>query len=209
MTLNQLTIQDFVKELASDSPAPGGGSIAALCGALGAALTAMVTNLTIGKEKYKPTWDELKMVQAKANLLSPQFLELVQRDTDAYNDVVAAFRLPKTTDAERMSRQDAVQAAMKLAAAVPLVTLQAAFNLIKLALTAINRGNPNAVTDAGAAVQMAKASATIAAYNVRINLPGIKDTSFVASTTKEVERILQQIDEIYNDAHAAVNVRLI
>jgi len=206
--LDQLSVRDFVAELGSDNPTPGGGSVAALCGALGAALSGMVANLTVEREKYEQTWKSMEEVKKTAGNLSARFLELMQEDTDAYQKVMAAFQLPKETEEEKASRQAAIEEAMKRAATVPLETLRASERLVGIAREAVQGGNPNAITDAGAAVQLANATAVVASYNVRINLSRIKDEAFVAACEKEVDEALKRLETLFADVDGNANIYL-
>jgi formiminotetrahydrofolate cyclodeaminase len=206
--LDQLSVRDFVKELSSGNPTPGGGSVAALCGALGAALSSMVANLTVEREKYKQTWKSMEEVKKTAEDLSERFLELVQEDSDTYQRVTAAFQLPKETDDQQASRQAAIEEAMKKAAAVPLETLRASEKLIRAARDAVRGGNPNAITDAGAAVQLANTTAVVASYNVQINISRIKDQAFVERCEKEVTEILKRQEALISDVDGSANIYL-
>ena len=208
MKLDQLSVRDFVAELGSDNPTPGGGSVAALCGALGAALSAMVSRLTVDREKFKETWPSMEEVKKTADELVARFLDLVQEDTDAYQKVMAAFQLPKETEEEKASRQAAIEEAMKRAATVPLETLRASERLVGIAREAVQGGNPNAITDAGAAVQLANATAVVASYNVRINLSRIKDEAFVAACEKEVDETLKRLETLFADVDGNANIYL-
>ena len=201
-------MRDFIAELASEKPAPGGGSVAAVCGALGAGLSAMVSRLTLGREKYRDSWQSMEAVQKGSEHLSDQFLRLVQEDTEAYNAVVAAIRLPKDTKEQKASRAVAIQTASKRAAEIPLETLRTAEKLILLAKEAVDRGNPNTFTDAGAAVLLARTAAAAAAYNVRINLPDIRDETFTTDCEKEVEETLHRISTLSEEVHGYVNDKL-
>jgi len=206
--LDQLSVRDFVTELGSGNATPGGGSVAAFCGALGAALSGMVSKLTVGRERFKQTWQSMEEVKQKAEELTGRFLELVQDDTDAYQKVMAAFGLSKETEEEKASRQAAIEEAMKQAATVPLETLRAAEKLGGIAREAIQRGNPNAITDAVAAVQLANTTAVVASYNVQINLSRIKDQTFVASCEKEVDEVLKRLDTLFADVDGNTNIYL-
>ena len=208
MKLEQMSLSDFVAELGSHTPAPGGGSAAAVCGALGAALSAMVSRLTLGKQKYRDAWQSMEKIQQDSEHLSDHFLWLVQEDTDAYNEVVAAVRLPKETEEQKTSRDEALQAASKRAAEIPLYTLRAAEKLVLVAKEAVERGNPNTFTDAGAAVQLARTAALVASYNVQINLPGIRDKKFVEDSKREVEETLFRINSLSAEANGYVNIQL-
>jgi len=201
-------MRDFTNELGSASPAPGGGSVAALCGALGAALSAMVSRLTLGKEKYRDAWKSMDVVEQNAERMTDHFLKLVQEDADAYQQVVAAIKLPKQTEVEQISRRKVMQEAMKSAAKVPLKTLRASEKLLLIAKEAVELGNPNTITDAAAAVQLARTTAVVAAYNVRINLPGLVDDEFVISCKEEVENTLQRIEALVEKMDDHINRQL-
>lgn len=194
MKLSDLTVKGFVEELASDSPAPGGGSVAALAGSLGAALSAMVAGLTVGKEKYKENWEIMEKVQAEGTALQNRFLELMEEDTEAFNGFMDAMKLPKSTDEEKAARSQAMQEATKKAIMVPFETMKQCAAMIKLADIASTKGNPNAVTDAGSAAVLARAAAVAASYNVKINLMGLKDEAFAAKIRSEMEETLKNIE---------------
>ena len=147
MELKKLTVEGFINETASSSPAPGGGSIAALNAASSAALIAMVAQLTLGKEKYAASQEEMKEVAEKAGALKDQFLAFIDEDSNAFNKIMAAFKLPKDTDEAKKARSAAIQDATKGAALVPFKVGQKANELFALAEAVILRGNPNAVTD--------------------------------------------------------------
>ncbi len=194
MKLSDLTVKGFVEELASDSPAPGGGSVAALAGSLGAALSAMVAGLTVGKEKYKENWEIMEKVQAEGTALQNRFLELMEEDTEAFNGFMDAMKLPKSTDEEKAARSQAMQEATKKAIMVPFETMKQCAAMIKLADIASTKGNPNAVTDAGSAAVLARAAAVAASYNVKINLMGLKDEAFAVKIRSEMEETLKAIE---------------
>ena len=208
MKLENLSIRDFTEELGSANSTPGGGSAAALCGALGAALSAMVSRLTLGNEKYSEVWQSMGAVQQAAGLLAGRFLELVQRDSDAYQAVMAAIKLPKETKEEKGARHKAIQEAIKNAAKVPLETLRTSEKLIVLTKEAVERGNPNTLTDAGAALQLARTAAAVAAYNVRINLPGLQDEKFVTACKEEVEKALQRVETLFQEVDGYIEAKL-
>ena len=208
MNLGQLSVREFIGELSSDNPTPGGGSVAALCGALGAALSAMVANLTVDREKYEQTRESMDEVKKTAEKLSARFLALMQEDSDTYQKVMAAFELPRETDDQMASRQKAIEEAMKKAAAVPLETLRASEELIRIAREAVKGGNPNAITDAAAAVQLANTTAVVASYNVQINISRIKDQAFVSKCEKEVTEILNRQEALLSDVDGSANIYL-
>jgi methenyltetrahydrofolate cyclohydrolase len=193
MKLADLTVSEFLRELASVSPAPGGGSVAALCAGLSAALCAMVARLTHGKEKYRPHWEAMESLIQQADPLTARFIELMDADTQAYNQVVAAMRLPRETTEEKAVRKTAVEQANRKAAEVPLETLKHTLKLADHVKEAVEKGNVNCITDAGTAAQLVRTAAFAAAYNVRINLGGIADPVFVENCRAEVSRILSSI----------------
>lgn len=194
--LSGKTITEFTKELASDSPAPGGGSVAALTGALAAALSAMVGRLTVGKEKYKDGWAVMEKVQNEADALSVTLLSLMEEDTDAFNAYMAAMKLPKDTDEAKAARKAAMQDAAKKSTSVPLRTMERCLEAAKLGDLAAKNGNPNALSDAGSAVLLAKAGGRAAMYNVLINLPGITDAEFAAQCKSRSEAVMAELDAL-------------
>ena len=208
MKLVSLSAQDFVGKLAEGTPVPGGGSAGALCGALGAALCSMVSNLTFGREHFKPAWDEMKYIGEEAEALAGHYLDLVDGDAAAYQEVVAASRLPRKTEEERNARLEALQEALKTAALVPLETLRAAEKLMRLAKPAIERGNPNAVTDAGAALHLARAAAAVAMANVRINLLSIEDENFVGKCRREINEVMERVNLLFEEADRHLELQL-
>ena len=193
MNLVDLSVGAFVQELASEQPAPGGGSVAALCGALAAALCAMVGRLTVGRKNQEQVWSAMASVRDGAEELKTDLLHLVDADTKAYNLVTAAYRLPKGNEEEISKRNAAIQSALQVAAQVPLKTLKALSGMPELARQAIELGNPNCLTDAGVALQLVRAAAFGAAYNVRINAGSLKDRREAEILLAETETTLQQI----------------
>jgi formiminotetrahydrofolate cyclodeaminase len=208
MNLKDLTTSDFVNALAADAPAPGGGSVAAYAGAMAAGLCAMVARLTAGKVKYRDAWDAMDAVIAAADRLAERFLQLMEADTDAYNGVVAAFKLPKGDDEEKAARSRAIQDATRRAAEVPLATLKAVSEVVPLAAVVVARGNPNCITDAGTAAHLLQTAAMAAGYNVRINLGGLKDSGFVEECRREVERLTEGITGQVEKIAGEVDTRL-
>ena len=169
------TVRAFADELSSDSPAPGGGSVAALCGALAAALSAMVAALTWSKAGMEAARPAMKEAGDRAQGLKDWFLEAVDRDTEAFNAVLAASRLPKKTPAEVARRAEALERASQEAMRVPLDVLEASVRALELVLVAARDGNPSSVSDAGVGAACALAAAEGAALNVRINAPSVGD----------------------------------
>ncbi len=170
-------------------PAPGGGSVSACVGALGAALVSMVCNLTRGREKFAAVEDEIVAVVEKSEAARAQLEKLLQDDTTAYNGVIAAYRLPKDTEAEQAARSEAVQAGLVVAANVPLEICRVALGVCRLSKTAAELGNPQAVTDAGIGAILGEAAVVGAALNVKINLGSIKDAAYVEAAASEIDAI--------------------
>lgn len=186
------TIDSYLDKLAGSDPEPGGGSVAALVGALGAALVTMVTNLTLGKDKYAAVQDDMAAIQEDAERLRHQLADAVSLDAEAYGAVAAAMKLPRDDDAQKAERTRVLQAALKGAAEVPLTVARAALEVARLSLPAAEKGNPNAVSDAGVAALLADAAAQSAALNVKINLAWIDDAEFNKAAWAEIEAILSE-----------------
>ena len=184
--LASMTVERFVDEVSSNSPAPGGGSVAALAGSLGAALAAMVANLTVGKKGYEAAWDSSSKLAERSQALKAALLRAVDDDTKAFDDVLAAMRLPKATDEEKQARAAAIAAAYEKATAVPLATARLCLQAIELAQEAAIIGNKNSISDAGVGALLAKAGLESAILNVRINLPSVREGAFKTATLKEI-----------------------
>ena len=195
MKLADLSIKEFLAKTASGSPVPGGGSVAALSAAIAAGLSEMVANLTIGKKGYEATEKQMKVIKKAAADYRNKLIKDIDRDSDAYNDVLAAFRLPKSSELEENFRKQAIQDAFKKASFVPLDVAKNAFKIIELAEKVVKYGNKNAVTDAAVAVMMARTAVISALYNVKINLSSIKDVDFVKRIRKDVTRLESEIEK--------------
>jgi formiminotetrahydrofolate cyclodeaminase len=191
--LKDLPITEFLKQTASAEPLPGGGCTAALSAALAASLTEMVTNLTIGREEFQAVEEDMQEIAQAAADLRTKLQNDIDNDAQAYQAVLAAFKLPRNTDDQKKQRSDAIQQAFKTAATVPLGVARNAIKIMDLAARAITNGNPNAVTDGAVAVLAARTAALAAIYNVKINLSAIKDKAFVAELTREIEELEQQV----------------
>lgn len=173
------SIHEFAEVVASNSPVPGGGSIAALCGALSAALAEMVANLTTGKKKYIEVESEMNEIKNKAMALRSKLLDDIERDSYAYNKVMEAYKMPKEDDEQKILRNKAIEESAKIAAEVPLDVAQTSFKILPLAEAVVARGNSNAVTDGLVAAMLARTAVLSALLNVRINLETIRDKDFV------------------------------
>lgn len=191
--LADLKVTEFLQETASNSPVPGGGSVAALSAALAAGLAEMVAGLTVGRKGFETVEPEMKSILEKAGVLRTKLIHDIQRDSDAYNQVMAAYKLPKTTEEEKAQRSRSIREGLKQAALVPLEVAQNALEILSFAQTAVTRGNPNAVTDGAVGAMLARTAGLGALYNVKINLSSIKDEEFVEKTASEVNRLEAQI----------------
>ena len=194
MKLVEQRVIDFVAATASKEPTPGGGAIAALTAATGAALAEMVANLTFGKKGYEAVQTEMEVLQAKAEEIRNRMLELSQADADVFNIFMNALGLPKNTDEEKAARTAAIQQAYKDAAMVPFEIGELANQIFDLAELASRKGNQNLITDGIIAAINARAAVKSAFLNVRINLSGIKDESFVAELTSKMYAIEKDLD---------------
>ena len=190
--LANLKITEYLEKAAAGTAVPGGGSVAALNAALAAGLTEMVANLTIGKKGYEAVAEEMNDIAGKSTELREKLTVAIDRDAEAYSEVMAAFKLPKATDQEKGLRSLAVQKAFKHAALVPLEVSNHAVEVIDLAGRAVDSGNKNAVTDGLVAAMNARTAALAALYNVKINLGSIEDDEFVKKLTREINDLEQQ-----------------
>ena len=187
--LASMKVANFLSELASNSPAPGGGSVAALSGSLGAALSSMVCNLTVGKEKYADVQDSIKKALKQSEKLRKRLEELIDEDTNAFNDVIKAFKMPKETEDQKKKRSKALQKGYKTAAKVPLDTARTCEEILDVAKVVAEKGNTNSVTDAAVSALMAQSGVNGAILNVKINLGSIKDEAFVKKLSSELENL--------------------
>ncbi len=197
-------LNEFIESLAAPTPTPGGGSVAALSGALGVSLLSMVAGLTTGKKGYEAVQAEIAQARAALDPMRAQFLTLVEEDAKAFDKVMAGFKLPKTTDAEKAARSAAIQTANKGACEVPLKTMALAVEALKHGLVIAEKGNKNSITDAGVAGFCLKTALQGALLNVFINLPGIKDEDFVTNRKSMAVRLVQQAKELTAAIEGAV-----
>jgi glutamate formiminotransferase/formiminotetrahydrofolate cyclodeaminase len=193
--LASMNVNDFLSELASSSPAPGGGSVAALAGSLGAALSSMVCNLTIGKEKYTEVQDEIKEVLKKSEQLRNNLTKLIDKDTEAFNNLMKAFKMKKETEDQKEKRSKEIQKGYNVAASVPLETAKTCEKILDLAMIIVKKGNQSSITDSAISALMAKAGIEAAILNVKINLGSIKDEEFVNKTFAELEKLQNNADK--------------
>ena len=199
-------ITEYLDKAAAGTAVPGGGSVAALNAALAAGLTEMVANLTIGKKGYEAVEDEMKTIAEEASQLRTKLTAAIDQDADAYTEVMAAYKLPKTTDQETAVRKQKIQEAIKHAALVPLEVARDALAVIELAGQAIRKGNKNAASDGAVAAMNARTGALAAIYNVKINLGSINDDSFADKLAQEVRELESQVAEKENEALSFVEI---
>jgi len=197
-------LSEFIEKLAAPTPTPGGGSVAALSGSLGVSLLSMVAGLTIGKKGYEAVQAEITQAKVALDSMRAQFLTLVEEDARAFDKVMAGFKLPKNTDAEKAARGAAIQTASKGACEVPLKTMALAVEALKHGLVVAEKGNRNSITDAGVAGFCLKTALQGALLNVFINLPGIKDDDFVTNRKSRAVRLVEQARELTAAIEGAV-----
>lgn len=202
------TVQGFLDALASSQTTPGGGSVAALNGAIGAALVSMVCNVTIGKKNYADVESKAQAILEKSESLRAKLTNMVAEDAAAFDQVMLAFKLPRSSDEEKQTRTQAIQTALKGATLVPLHTAQACAEVIALSETIVEIGNVNAVSDGGAGALTAQAGLKVAALNVLINLGGIKDTTFVEETEATLKQTLAGQDALIQEIYDVVKSKI-
>lgn len=177
--MKNMTLSAFTDRVASNEPVPGGGSVAAVCGTISAALSEMVARLTIGKKKYAEHENEMTEIIEKALTLRNKLIDYIEKDSIAYNKVMEAYKLPKETEEEKLKRKEAIEESSKLAATVPLEVASTSFEILHLAEAVVLKGNSNAVTDGLVAAMLARTAVLSAILNVRINISSINDEEFV------------------------------
>lgn len=205
--LMDMTVRDFLKELASNSPAPGGGSVSALAGSLGAALVCMVARLS-EKQPIPDGVEETAVVLARAEKLMAVLEKDVDADTEAFNQVMKAYGLPKGTELEKKERSRAIQQALKGAALNPMKVARECLDVLELCSWAAAHGNPNALSDAGVASLLAQSGIRGALYNVEINLSSIRDPEFKEKMVQEKEAILKKALQLQEELKETVENRL-
>ncbi len=194
--LLDMDLKAFANETASESPAPGGGSISAYVGALGVSLATMVANLSAHKRGWDDRWEDFSEWAAKGQLLKDQLLKLVDEDTNAFNGIISAFRLPKGTEEEQALRKAAIQAATKNAIEIPFKVMEIASQSFEVIKAMAEIGNPNSVSDAGVGALCARAAIHGAYLNVKINSSDLEDKDFVNATLGKGEAMIKQADEL-------------
>lgn len=204
-----MTLNDFCDLLASDAPAPGGGSVAALEGALGIALVHMVAGLTEGKKKYEEYWDLMKEIKQNASAIKGDLVAAIDKDTDAFNKVSEVFAMPKYTDEEKTARKEAMQKALKLSTITPMDTMIFALAGLEAAKSLLGKSNTNAASDLGVAAISLKSAAQGAWLNVLINIGGIKDQEFADRYKARGMEILVKTQTLADEIYSTVMGSLI
>ncbi|SKA95662.1 Formimidoyltetrahydrofolate cyclodeaminase [Caloramator quimbayensis] len=187
--LSEKSLLEFLDETASNSPVPGGGSIAALSGAISAALTQMVANLTVGKKGYENVQEYMPKIIDTAGKYREGFVKDIDEDAESFNEFMKALKMPKNNEEEIKARKEAIEEASKKAALVPLKVAKNGLSLMDTIEEIVLKGNKNAITDGAVAAMMARTAVLSALYNVKINLLSIKDENFVKEISKEVSDI--------------------
>lgn len=206
--LVSMTLTDFADETASESPAPGGGSISAYMGALGASLATMVANLSSHKKGWDSRWEEFGNWAEQGQNYKDELLRLVDLDTTAFNKIMEAFSLPKGNDAEKAARDQAIQDATRYAIEIPFKVMQTSYDSLTLIRAMVEQGNPNSVTDAGVAALCVRSAVMGAFMNVKINASGYKDKAFVDDILKRGEAIEQKTITAEAEIIALVNGKI-
>lgn len=204
---SKLPLDDFLGALASEAPTPGGGTAAAVAGAMGAGLAEMVAALTLSKEKYASAHEAVRPIAQAARATREEMVELARADSDAYDGVVAARRLPRESAEEKAERSRRLADANRVATEVPMRTARAAVRLLAALPELVEKGNPNAASDAGSAALLLDAAAGAALLNVGINLSGIDDTQFVAEMQRETADLQTEAQRLRDQVLAAVRRR--
>lgn len=206
--LIDLTVKGFADETARESPAPGGGSVSAYMGALGASLGTMVANLSSHKPGWDDRWDEFSLWAERGILIESELLHLVDEDTEAFNRIMSAFGMPKGTDEEKRLRSEAIQQATLFAARVPLETMKTSFKVFELCREMVEKGNPNSVSDAGVGALAARSAVIGAGMNVKINASSLKDKAMAQSLIAEADAIIAKAVEAEAEIIKAVEEKI-
>lgn len=210
--LEKKTVKEFVEELASSSPAPGGGSVSAISASLASALTSMVCNLTVGKKSYNELEEDKKAsideTLKACEELKFKFLDLMNEDTKVFLELMETFKMPKETEEEKKVRSEKIQLGYKKSLEVPLSTAKAAFELYEYILIAAQYGNKNAISDAGVAALMTQSAIEAAILNVKINMSSIKDEEYKNGIEKDIENISSEGTRLREEILKIVNSKI-
>jgi glutamate formiminotransferase/formiminotetrahydrofolate cyclodeaminase len=204
---SKLSLADLLEALASEAPTPGGGTAAAVGASMGAALAEMVAGVTLSKEKYAASHEAVRPIAEAAREARREFLALAREDSEAYDLVVAARRLPKGTEEEKAARTKRIEEANRQATEVPMRTARAAARLLAALPELVEKGNPNAASDAGSAALLLEAAAEAALLNVGINLSGVSDAELVGRMQRETADLQEQTRRLRDQVLAEVRRR--
>jgi methenyltetrahydrofolate cyclohydrolase len=204
---SKLSLAELLEAIASEAPTPGGGTAAAVAAAMGAALAEMVAGVTLSKEKYAASHGAVRPIAEAAREARREFLALAREDSEAYDLVVAARRLPKGTEEEKAARTKRIEEANRQATEVPMRTARAAARLLASLPELVEKGNPNAASDAGSAALLLEAAAEAALLNVGINLAGVSDAGFVGSMQRETADLQEKTRRLRDQVLAEVRRR--
>lgn len=204
----EITLRQFLDAVAGPAATPGGGSVSALAGCLGAALVEMVIHLTLGKRGFEGQEAELKKIREDAHSYREALTTTIQQDSLAYQGVMNAFLMPKTNDEEKKKRKEEIQRSLKKAADPPLFTAATGLKILKLCQQAVEKGNPNTVSDAAVGALLADAALGGGIFNVLINLSALEDKRFVGKMKKELQRLEAEGEAIKKEAFARVREKI-
>ena len=203
-----ITLTQFLDALSEGSATPGGGSVSALAGCLGSALVEMVANLTLGKKTFEAHEGELQKVREEAHTHREALADTIARDIDAYQEVMNAYLLPKTTEEEKKKRKEEIQNSLKRAADPPLFTAATSLKVMKLCQEAVEKGNPNALSDAAVGALLADAALWGGTFNVLINLSALEDKKYVQKMKNELKRLTLEGENIKKQIMARVKEKI-
>lgn len=206
--IKDMSLQDFLEALAGKASTPGGGCAAAVMGAMGAALVSMVAHFTIGKKGYEAAAEESGELLRRAEDLRKRLTDMIRADVEAFDRVMAAYGLPKESDAEKSRRTEAIQSALKSAADVPLACAELCVQVMELTRPMAAIGNRNVISDAGVAVLAAEAALRAAALNVYVNIGAVRDDAWVADRRSRIERLLRGSERLTEEVYELVKGRL-
>jgi formiminotetrahydrofolate cyclodeaminase len=190
----------FLDKLCSKSPEPGGGSASALTGAIAASLSGMLAALTTGKKGYEAVWSEMDQIFERARQLKDDMLDLLQRDTEAFDDASRAFKMPRNTDKEKKKRTEAIEAGLVKASEVPLGIMEKSLEVARLARQVLKKGNEMAITDGAISALFAESAAIGGMINARINFSWMKNEDYIRKTEHRLDEILDEIRDIKEEA---------
>ncbi len=187
--LAQLSCEAFMDKIASNDPVPGGGSVSAFAGGIAASLASMVASLTVGKKNFEEVNDEMAVIASRMLQMKIAFTEFIDKDANSFDGVMQAFKMPKETDEEKAARTAAIQEGYKEAIAIPLAVAKASAELFENLEFVVTKGNQNALSDALVGTMMARSAVLGALYNVKINIPSVKDAAYVEKIMSEVKEL--------------------